>query len=117
MITYQPVSSDPEIPTGWNVTLDRSRATRTGASVEFDYFGTTFEVWGNGTDYDYDISNLGDHDTRYFTRNEIGDPAMFGILTGIDYDSHQVQMRNNESEDSLLEVRGFMLRTSFPQVE
>jgi hypothetical protein len=117
MVTYQPVSSNPEIPTGWNVTLERSRATRTGASVEVDYFGTTFDVWGNGTDYDYTISNLGDHDTRYFSRSEVGDPVMFGILTGIDLDRHQVESRNNESEDSVLEIRGFMLRAQLPQVE
>lgn len=118
MITYLPLSPSDDIPTGWDISLERHSATRTGASIEFAYFGRTFEVWGNGTDYDWTMSNRGeDGGSRYVTRDEIGQPAMLAPLSGVDLDWHEVEVRLNESEDSYLDIRGFMLRTELPRVE
>jgi hypothetical protein len=118
MIRYLPISPGDDIPTGWNVSLERHSATRTGTSIEFGYFGRTFEVWGNGSEYDWEMSNKGDNtDAQYVSRQETGRPAMLAPLAGIDLDWHDVSLTLNESEDSFVDVRGYMLRTELPQLE
>jgi hypothetical protein len=118
MITYLPLSPGDDIPTGWDVSLERHSATRTGASVEFGFFGRTFEVWGNGSNYDWEMSNMGDDtDLQYVSRQDTGRPAMFTTLSGIDLDWHDVKLSNNESEGSFMDIRGYMLRTEVPQLE
>lgn len=118
MIKYLPLSPSDDIPTGWDVSLERHSATRTGASVEFGYFGRTFEVWGNGTKYDWEMSNMGDDtDVQYVSREETGRPAMLAPLAGIDLDWHDVKLTLNESEGSFIDVRGYMLRTELPQLK
>jgi len=98
--------------------LERHSASRTGASIEFGYFGTTFEVWGNGTNYDWNMSNMGeDRRRQYVTRSEIGQPAFLAPLAGVELDWHDVEVRLNESEGSYMDIRGFMLRTSLPRVD
>jgi hypothetical protein len=117
MIRYLPTSSSADIPTGWDVSLERHSATRTGASVEFGYFGETFEVWGNGSNYDWKMSNMGSEGSSNGLRQEIGDPAALKLLWGVDLDWHDVELRVNESEDSFMDIRGYMLRTYLPQLE
>lgn len=118
MVRYLPTSPDNDIPTGWEVTLESHNATRTGASIEFGYFGRTFDVWGNGSNYDWTMSNTDDGEgLQYVTRREIGAPATLATLSGIPLDWHDVQLRVNETEPSYLDIRGFALRTELPKVE
>jgi hypothetical protein len=58
-----------------------------------------------------------DTELQYVSRQETGRPAMFTTLAGIDLDWHNVQLRINESEDSFMEIRGYMLRTEVPQLK
>lgn len=118
MITYSPLSPrDTEIESGWNVSLQSHSATHNGASIEFGYFGRTMEVWGNGTNYDWVMTNMGAPDSLYAAFQEIGEPATLRLLSGFDLDWHDVRLRVNESEPSYMDIRGFMLRTYLPQLE
>ena len=117
MVRYLPTSTSDNIPTGWNVTLESHNASRTGASVEFGFFGRTFEVWGNGSNYDWEMTNMGEAESQYAASQETGQPATLRLLSGFDLDWHDVQLRINETEPSYIDVRGFMLRTYLPQLE
>ena len=117
MVKYLPVSTSEDIPTGWNVTLGSHNVTRTGASVEFGFFGRTFEVWGNGSNYDWLMTNMGDSKVRGAAVAETGEPATLRLLTDFDLDWHDVTLKVNESDPSYLDVRGFRLRTYLPQLE
>jgi hypothetical protein len=117
MVRYLPTSTSDDIPTGWNVTLESHTASRTGASVDFGFFGRTFEVWGNGSNYDWTMTNKGDAESQYAASQETGEPATLRLLSDFDLDWHDVTLRINETERSYMDIRGFMLRTFLPQLE
>jgi hypothetical protein len=118
MIRYLPTSTRDDIPNSWNVTLESHSATRTGAGVEFGFFGRIFEVWGNGSNYAWGMTDMGgNNETKYLTYQEVGEPPKPAPLTGVPLGWHDVRLRVDETDPSYLDISGFTLITELPRVE
>jgi len=89
LINYTPSAPTDNAETGWNVSLARHTTTNSNASIEFAYFGNTFDIYGNHSSLD-------------------------GIDRGLNNDWHEVTVKIDGSDDSFMDIRSYTAGSSVP---
>jgi hypothetical protein len=91
LFTYEPSAPTDDAEAGWNSSLARHSTTNANASVEFAYFGTSFDITGN-------YSSLVGGSGRFETNS----------------DWYEASIKTNGSDDSYMNIRSFLIRSNVP---
>jgi hypothetical protein len=90
LITYTPSTPTDDPVSGWNVSLARHSTTNSTASVEFAYFGRSFDV------------SFGNHS------------SLEGIDRSLDMGWHEATITMEQSDDSFMDIRSYTAYTDVP---
>jgi hypothetical protein len=90
LITYTPSSPTDDPVTGWNASLDRHSTTNPNSSVEFAYFGNSFDVL------------VGNHS------------RLEGIDRSLTTGWHEATITMERSDDSFMDIKSYMAYTNVP---
>jgi hypothetical protein len=90
LISYTPSTPTDDPVSGWNVSLARHSTTNASASVEFAYFGNSFDVL---------VAN--------YSRLE-------GIDRSLTTGWHEATITTEQSDDSFMDIRSYIAYTNVP---
>jgi hypothetical protein len=90
LITYTPSTPTDDLVSGWNVSLARHSTTNANASVEFAYFGNSFDVL---------VAN--------YSRLE-------GIDRSLTTGWHEATITTEQSDDSFMDIKSYIAYTNVP---
>jgi hypothetical protein len=113
LITYSPTSPADNAAEGWNASLSAYSTTNNNATVNFGYFGETFSVLGNGTKFDWEMTNRGNAD-GYVITSDGGSQFVLATLTDVKLDWHDVSMQTNDNDGSYLDIATLQLTSYLP---
>jgi hypothetical protein len=113
LITYSPASPADNAAEGWNASLSTYSTTNNNATVNFGYFGETFSVFGNGAEFDWEMTNRGNAD-GYVITSDGGSQFVLATLTDVKLDWHDVSMQTNDNDGSYLDIATLQLTSYLP---
>jgi hypothetical protein len=90
LISYTPSTPTDDPVSGWNVSLARHSTTNASASVEFAYFGNSFDVSSGN-----------------YSRLE-------GIDRSLEMGWHEATITMEQSDDSFMDIRSYMAYSNVP---
>jgi hypothetical protein len=93
LIGYTPSTPTNDPVSGWNVSLARHSTTNANASVDFAYFGNSFDVSSGN-----------------YSRLE-------GIDRSLDMGWHEATITMEQSDDSFMDIRSYTAQTRVPATD